>query len=88
MNIIWDKNKAAGNLKIHGVSFESAVSVLCDVYAVTIEDTDHEEQRFITIGMGDNFVVLVLVYSYPDDTTIRLISARKAEPHERKEYGN
>ncbi len=70
------------------MTFESAVSILCDVSVVTIEDTDHEEQRFITIGMGDNFVLLVLVYSYPDDTTIRLISARKAEPHERKEYGN
>jgi uncharacterized DUF497 family protein len=86
MEIVWDKNKAAINMKRHGVSFVSAIAVLSDDSAITLEDIDHEEQRFITIGMDMECSILVLVYYYPDETTIRIISARKAEPHERKEY--
>lgn len=86
MNIIWDETKAASNLKRHGVSFVSAIAVLSDDFAITFEDVDHEEQRFITIGMDMECRILVLAYCYPDETTIRIISARKAEPHERNEY--
>jgi len=86
MKIIWNDNKAAANLKCHKVTFEAARPVFNDDLAITIEDNDHEEQRFVTIGIGENFILLVVVYCYPDDTTIRLISARKAEPHERREY--
>jgi uncharacterized DUF497 family protein len=86
MKIIWNGNKAATNLKWHKVTFESAKPVFNDDLAITIEDNDHEEQRFVTIGIGENFILLVVVYCYPDETTIRLISARKAEPHERREY--
>jgi len=86
MEIIWDKNKAIANKKCHKVSFESTKPVFYDDLAITIEDRDHEEQRFITIGMGERFVLLVVVYCYQDETTIRVISARKAEPHERREY--
>lgn len=88
MEIVWDENKAASNLKVHGVSFVSAIAVLNDDFAITIEDIGHEEQRFITIGIDMECRILVLVYCYPDETTIRIISARKAEPHERKEYEN
>ena len=80
------ENKAESNLARHGVSFVSAIAVLNDDFAITIEDIDHEEQRFITIGMDMECSILVLVYCYPDEITIRIISARKAEPHERNEY--
>ncbi len=86
MNIIWDENKAAINLKRHRVSFASAVSVLNDDFAITVEDTDHTEQRFVTIGMCMECRLLVVVYCYSDETTIRIISARKADQHERKLY--
>jgi len=86
MKIIWNDSKAATNLKLHKVTFESAKPVFTDDLAITIEDNNHEEQRFVTIGIGENFILLVVVYCYPDETTIRLISARKAEPHERREY--
>ena len=87
MQITWDKDKAAINLKKHGVIFESAIPALKDDIAITIEDTDHDEQRFVTIGMGSDSVLLVVVYCYPDATnTIHIISARKASSHERKEY--
>lgn len=87
MQITWDSNKAAINQKKHGVAFESAIPVLSDHNAITIEDTDHDEQRFVTIGAGSDLILLVVVYCYPDATdTIQIISARKALPHERKAY--
>lgn len=88
MKITWDENKAASNLKRHGVSFAAAVAVLSDDFARTVEDNDQEEQRFITIGMDVECRILVVVFCYPDITAIRIISARKAEAHERKQYEN
>lgn len=74
-------------MKRHGVSFESAIPVLSDSNAITIEDMNHYEQRFVTLGMGQASSLLVVVYCYPDTAyTIHIISARKALPHERKEY--
>jgi len=54
--------------------------------AITIEDKRHGEQRFVTIGTDLLGRVLVIVYAYAGDEEIRLISARKASPKERKIY--
>jgi uncharacterized DUF497 family protein len=44
------------------VTFEEAQAVLYDPYALTREDTDAEgEQRFVTLGMGANGRILVVV---------------------------
>jgi len=86
MNIIWDPVKAAANRKKHGVEFSAAATVLDDPMALTIEDESHHEQRFVTAGVDFSGRVLVVVYTYADADTIRLISARKATPRERKAY--
>jgi uncharacterized DUF497 family protein len=54
--------------------------------AVTIEDTRHGEQRFVTVGSDIIGRILVVVYSYSGEEEIRLISARKATPKERRDY--
>lgn len=54
--------------------------------AVTIEDSRHEEQRFVTVGTDLSGRALVVVYAYAGDEEIRLISARKARPKERRSY--
>jgi len=54
--------------------------------AVTIEDTRHGEQRFVTIGADILGKVLVVVYAYSGEEEIRLISARKATPKEGRVY--
>ena len=51
-----------------------------------IEDRDHDEQRFITLGMDAFGRLLVVVYAYREPDAIRLISARQAESHERRQY--
>lgn len=52
MDVDWDPRKAAENLQKHGVDFADAVIALEDKCALTIEDKDHHEQRFKTLGMG------------------------------------
>lgn len=89
MKIIWDSKKAIANPKYHdGVTFEEAQHVLLDPFALTQEDSDsEEEQRFVTLGMGSKGRILMVVYTYRDET-IRLISAWKANEPQRRRYEN
>jgi uncharacterized DUF497 family protein len=77
MNVVWDIKKAAANIRSHGVDFSHAATVLDDPMAVTLEDTRHGEQRFVTVGSDLLGRILVVVYTYPEEEEIRLISARK-----------
>jgi len=86
MIVVWNIKKAGANIRNHGVEFSHAATVLDDPMAVTIEDTRHTEQRFITIGSDLLGRVLVVVYAYSGKEEIRLISARKATPRERRIY--
>ena len=86
MDIEWDPRKAAANLRKHGVDFADAVVALEDENALTIEDTEQNEQRFKTLGMGPNINVLYVVHAHYEDETIRIISARKADRSETKQY--
>lgn len=87
MKIVWDTKKAAANIRKHGgIEFSHAATVLDDPMAVTIEDKRYEEQRFVTVGTDLLGRVLVVVYAYAGDKGIRLISARKASPKERRSY--
>ena len=86
MRFRYDSDKAAANLKKHGVSFADAEGVLEDPLAVTVEDPDAEgERRFITIGLGSAGELLVAVYAERNDEC-RLVSARRATRKERKNY--
>jgi uncharacterized DUF497 family protein len=86
MNIQWDPKKAVSNLKKHGVDFADAAVALEDENALTIDDVDHDEQRFKTLGMGAELKILFVVFSIVDHDGIRMISARKATRNETKQY--
>jgi len=86
MDIEWDSGKAAENLRKHGVDFADAVVALEDDNALTIEDTDHDEQRFKTLGMGPSINILYVIHTYRDNDRIRIISARKADRSESRQY--
>jgi uncharacterized DUF497 family protein len=85
MDYQWDPKKAQSNHKKHGVAFADAVTVFPDEFALTIEDDYPHEQRFVTIGRDAFDRILVVVYTWRDDS-IRIISARNATPQERKKY--
>ncbi|MCP3964607.1 MAG: BrnT family toxin [bacterium] len=82
----WDPHKAIRNLRKHGVDFADAVLALEDEHAVTIEDRDHEERRFVTLGLDPEGRLLVVVHTWRAGT-IRIMSGRKANKRERREYG-
>jgi len=85
MKYQWDKNKAASNLQKHGIEFADAVAVFSDDLAIIIPDNRFDEDWFVTIGMDAFGRILVVVFTWRGED-IRLISARLAERHERKQY--
>jgi uncharacterized DUF497 family protein len=87
MAVIWDAEKAGSNASKHGVRFAEAVLVLEDPAAITVADdeSDPSERRFVSLGADASGRILVVVYTWRGED-IRLISARRAEPHEREEY--
>lgn len=86
MHFQADPLKAAANLKKHGVSFQEAATVLLDPLARICEDPDAlDEQRLVALGISQRGRLLVVVYTWRDETP-RLISARKATQQEEAQY--
>jgi uncharacterized DUF497 family protein len=82
----WDSAKAAENLKRHGVDFADAALSLEDPSALTVADPDATgEERFVCLGADPEGRVLVTVFTHRG-TNIRIISARRASPAERRRY--
>jgi uncharacterized DUF497 family protein len=87
MRFEWNADKAASNLRKHGVSFEEASSVFYDELSATGADPDHSlgERRFITIGVSSAGRLLAIAHADRDEA-IRIISARAATAAERRIY--
>jgi hypothetical protein len=86
----WDLAKARVNLRKHGVSFEEAQTAFADDRALVVPDAVHSgtEERFYLLGLSSRLRLLVVVHCYrTENAVIRLISARKADPSERAQYG-
>jgi hypothetical protein len=86
----WDARKAKQNLRKHKVSFEEAATVFYDENARLIHDPGHsaQEDRFVLLGLSSQFRILVVCHCYRGkERTIRIISARKADKQEQKQYG-
>lgn len=88
---VWDDEKARANLRKHRVSFETAARVFTDPHALTVQDRiEGAEYRWQTLGMVDGITLLLVAHTLgeePDgEEVIRIISARRANPKERKRY--
>jgi hypothetical protein len=82
----WDAAKAVRNEADHGVTFDVATLVFADPFALEWRDDreDYGEDRYVVLGMVDGRVLYV-AYTMRGDA-IRIISARGAEPNERRRY--
>lgn len=86
VKVTWDPEKARTNLAKHGVSFEEAASALLDPFALEALDLI-EVDRTIVIGRSARLGVLfVVTLMLERDEVVRIISARKASPLQRKKY--
>jgi uncharacterized protein len=83
----WDDAKAAANLRKHGVSFDEAVGVFYDPAAFEGYDQMHSdyEGRFFIIGLSSRRLLYV-IYAERAGGVVRLVSARKADKAERRQY--
>ena len=86
MDFEWDPTKAAANFAKHGIEFADAVAVLEDDWSLTMHDPGSaEEERWITLGTDALGRLLVVIYTWRNET-IRIISARSATPREARQY--
>jgi uncharacterized DUF497 family protein len=85
MDFEWDAAKEQANRKKHGLDFRTAAKVFLDPYLIEFEDdTAPEEERFNAIGLVEGRILFV-TYTIRGDI-VRIISARGAEPHEKRKY--
>ena len=91
ISFVWDKLKAKENSVKHKVNFKEAQTVFSDPNARMIYDPEHseDEDRFILLGISAGLRLLVVCQCYREnDRVIRIISARKANKNEQKQYGS
>ena len=80
----WDSEKAKSNRRKHGVGFEEAAQIFGSGILARHE-THETEDRYVAIGLAGT-KRLVVVFTQRRES-IRIISARKAAPSERRRYG-
>ena len=87
MTYEWDPEKAKANFKKHRLDFEEATTVFLDPLAITFPDLGHSsaEHRELTIGCTIKGRC-VFVSHCERKGRIRIVSARPATRHERKQY--
>jgi uncharacterized protein len=86
MRFEWDEQKRQKNIRKHGFDFRDAWQIFnLPVLAALDEREDYGEDRWIGIGMLKGRVVVV-VFTEPDEDTIRIISIMKAVTEERIRY--
>lgn len=88
MDIQWDKKKNKSNQLKHGLSFEEALDIFADPFAIEAFDESHSssEERYKVIGQIQSKVFVVALIYADIKTSIRIISARKATHKERLTY--
>jgi len=81
----WDQKKEQENIRLHGVTFTDASRVFRDYFRLERidDDSSNDEERYQTMGYYHD--VLFVVYTERGNA-FRIVSARIAEPFERRIY--
>ena len=86
MNYAWDPRKNRGNLARHGIAFEDAIGIFDGPTLEKVDDRfDYGEIRIYAIGIVNDLEITV-IYTDVSETERRIISAWRAEQHEREAY--
>jgi uncharacterized protein len=82
----WDDDKALANFAKHGVTFGMARTALLDPFVFEEIDRrqDYGEERFLAVGMHEDRLISV-AFTIRNER-MRIISARKAEPRDKRKY--
>lgn len=84
----WSDDKAASNIRKHGVSFDEAETAFDDPYAYIFDDEEHfdDEPRELLIGYSQRNHLLIVAFVQRFFNLVRIISARLADKSERRKY--
>jgi uncharacterized protein len=86
MRYTWDEEKNRRNIERHGIAFEDATRIFEGETLEREDDRfDYGETRVYAIGIVNGLEITV-IYTDRDDDERRIISAWRAEPHERRAY--
>ena len=86
MKYVWDKRKGRGNVARHGIAFEDAIRIFEGPTLERVDERfDYGETRIYAIGVVDGLEI-TLIYTDVSETERRIISAWRAERHERTAY--
>ena len=88
MRFEWNPEKAASNVRKHGISFDEAVTVFKDPLAFIFDDTTHSEYEHREIIIGTSTVRRMILVCFVErlESVVRIISARPATRQEIKDY--
>jgi uncharacterized DUF497 family protein len=87
----WDDAKNLSNERKHGIRFELAVLAFLDPLVISVKDrVEGGEERWQTLGRVEGLLLLLVAHTVhnasPAEEVIRIISARRATPKERRRY--
>ena len=85
---VWDSQKAASNFVHHRIRFEQARECFLDQLAIYEDASPAEETRLACIGLTASYNLLYVVHVLREGKVLRIVSARPAEPAERRRYEN
>ena len=86
MQYSWDKEKNRRNLELHGIAFEDAARIFeCPTVERVDDRFDYGERRVYAIGLVNGLEITV-IYTDREHDERRIVSAWRAEPHERRYY--
>ena len=86
MRYTWTEEKNRKNIRRHGIAFEDAKRIFEGPTVERIDDRfDYGEIRVYAIGLVNGLEITV-IYTDKSDDERRIISAWRAEPHERRHY--
>jgi uncharacterized protein len=86
MHYTWDEEKNRRNLELHGIAFDDAARIFEGPTLERVDDGfDYGERRVYAIGVV-NGLEITAIYTDRKDEERRIISAWRAEPHERRYY--
>jgi hypothetical protein len=88
---VWDEEKNRTNQAKHGIRFEAAIRAFDDPFIVSrYQGFENGEHRYYAMALVDGVMILFVVFTDRKigfgETVTRIISARRAEPSERRIY--
>ena len=86
MRFTWDPVKNLANIRRHAIAFKDAARIFEGPTVERVDDRfDYGEVRVYAIGLV-NGIEITVIYTDRDDDERHIISAWRAEPHERRHF--